>query len=739
MTSASQASQRALDLARLFVEHSERLNARYRAGDIHVHVPAALMDDAPLEELLAQHCQASERALREASQSLFFSLPLAFDPSESVGPYLAVLDRDPAREPYRWLDLGALIATQAFGENEPTVVNAILQHLAFAVGRYAHSEYQTVLSLQLKARLSSLAPHGTPRHFVVNTGAEAVENAMKSVLLNRVRTVGDPHAVYFLISFEGAFHGRTLGCLAVTQRKKARVGFPTFDWPAVPFPFNDPASPAETRKREDKTLRLLWDLLVTARQPNVVRNKDSYLRDMTALEAMLVAPREQLPTLLTEARAKIPEETLRRAQRVAGVLIEPIQGEGGVREARPRFFQLLRLLTRLYHVPLLFDEVQTGWGVTGTLWAHEQFDLPFPPDIVTWAKKAQNGILFVSEELATFFQEEKKFNTTWEGDSVGMVRLLALMDRLDLEETRKTGAQCRAGLERLATDFPGFLQGVRGAGCMLGFDVVRPDWRDALRDRAFRLGLLLLPAGERTLRFYPRYNMEPYAVEEALLLLRRAVESIVQGQREELPRGPERRLGLLDVPIAGVQWLDLSAEWFHGHAAELMAIETERYGAIAQYPANVLREGRRPLLQYPREVLEATAASARSVGVGVRDRVSRRLVAYALGSVLEGFDEEGVRDDGHHGEGVTYYLQALALLPSVRNARELQTALLNELRKRVEGAGYERFAALIERRVVETGPMWVVQAPVLRTVENYLGSGICFVYLSTALGHGLTP
>ena len=98
--------------------------------------------------------------------------------------------------------------------------------------------------------------------------------------------------------------------------------------------------------------------------------------------------------------------------------------------ASARFMRKLRLLTRIYDVPLIFDEVQTGWGMTGRLWAHELFDLPCPPDVVTWAKKAQNGVLFVSEELATFFQEEKKFNTTWEGDSVGMVRLLALLDKL---------------------------------------------------------------------------------------------------------------------------------------------------------------------------------------------------------------------------------------------------------------------------------------------------------------------
>ena len=96
--------------------------------------------------------------------------------------------------------------------------------------------------------------------------------------------------------------------------------------------------------------------------------------------------------------------------------------------ASARFFQRLRLLTRVFDVPLIFDEVQTGFGATGKMWAHEHFNLPAPPDAVTWAKKAQNGVLFVSESLAVFFQEEKKFNTTWEGDPVGMLRVMATPD-----------------------------------------------------------------------------------------------------------------------------------------------------------------------------------------------------------------------------------------------------------------------------------------------------------------------
>ena len=215
-------------------------------------------------------------------------------------------------------------------------------------------------------------------------------------------------------------------------------------------------------------------------------------------------------------RANLSPDVVRRSRRVAAVLVEPIQGEGGMRMASARFMRNLRLLTRIYDVPLIFDEVQTGWGMTGRLWAHELFDLPCPPDLVTWAKKEQNGVLFVSEALATFFQEEKKFNTTWEGDSVGMVRLLALLDKLDLDQVRATGERVRSGLAALAREYREILKNVRGAGVMLGVDVVRTDLRDALLDRAFRRGLVLLPAGERSVRFYPRYDTEASAIDEAL-------------------------------------------------------------------------------------------------------------------------------------------------------------------------------------------------------------------------------
>jgi len=715
-----------------YLERVRRLDARYRAGDIHVHVPAELADDEPLEGLIRRALPDSSAALDGAARNLFFSLPVAFDPAHSVGPYLATVDHDAGGEPYRFIDMGAMIATQALGENDPQVVEAMVRGLPFVVSRYAHSEYQTSLSLRLKAQLDRIAPAGTPRHFVVNTGAEAVENAIKAVLLNRVLAAGEARGG-FIVSFEGAFHGRTLGSLAVTQRKKAKLGFPTFDWPHVTFPALG-GSTKETARREERSLKQLWDLLLYGRLAEADRRRESFRRELEAIEAFLAAPGGDPAGFVAARRAAQPPEFLERSRRVAAVLVEPIQGEGGVRMASVAFMQRLRLLTRIFDVPLLFDEVQTGWGATGRLWAHEAFALPIPPDAVMWAKKAQNGVLFVSEELATFFQEEKKFNTTWEGDSAGMLRLLAVLDRLDLDEVERTGRQARAGIEALARDYSGLLQNVRGAGVMLGFDVSRADWRDALRDRAFRLGLLMLPAGERTLRFYPRYDTEPYAIAEALAILRRAVEDLLRERAEPvLPGGPEMRVGTLECPAEAIDVLDVSPGQFAELGPGIVAVEFERYGGVSNYPPDVLRAGRRPLLQFPAEMLQGTLSNPGALCVALRDRVSGRIVAYALGSALENHDEEGVGADPRLGERDTFYLQAMATLPSVKNHVELESLMLDRLRTRALAAGYAYISTLIEERFRGVGPAWFRDAQLVQSFPNYLRSGLGFVYLNAPL------
>ena len=704
-----------------FLARVARLNERYHLGEIRVRIPAGLDDvDRPLEEAVAACLPASHALLEAANRSLFYSLPVAFDPSESVGCYLATVDRDEAGEPWRFLDMGAQIATRAFGENDPTMVEAVLRGLPYASNRHAHSEYQTVMSLRCKAALDRIAPKGTPHHFVVNTGAEAVENAIKAALLVRA-TVDGEKAASVIVSFEGAFHGRTLGALAVTHRKKARTGFPTFDWPQVIFPVDDPRAPVATQRREERCLRQIWELVGGGRGP---AGRVEFRELLDRLDGFLAAPKE-LDAFVAAERARLGPDGLKRARRVAAVLVEPIQGEGGVRMASARFFRRLRLLTRVHDVPLIFDEVQTGFGATGRLWAHELYDLPAPPDVVTWAKKAQNGVLFVSEELAVFFQEEKKFNTTWEGDSVGMIRFLSMVDRLDLDEVKVTGEHARAGLERLAKKYPELLGAVRGAGVMLAIDVKRSDWRDVLRDRAFRRGLILLPAGERALRIYPRYDTPPSVVDEALGIVEACVQDVLGGA--QVPLGPRVRVADLVVPVEALKAIDLDAKCFSDHKAGVMSCEIERYGGISQYPPDVLRAGPRPLLQYPVEALEASLASPRGLGVGLHDPIADRMIAYAIGGPLENYDEEGVQDDPHYGEQKCFYLQAMAVIPSLKNHEEVENHLLELLRARVSAAGYQWISGLIEDRLLKTGPSWMRLEP-LRTVENYLRSGITFVY-----------
>src|SRR5437867_12369118 len=124
----------------------------------------------------------------------------------------------------------------------------------------------------------------------------------------------------FIVSFEGAFHGRTLGSLAATHRKKARVGFPTFDWPHITFPVEEASSPKETARREERSLKQLWDLLVSGRLPQADKSKDTYRREMDALDEFLAQPGRDLNTLnvfVAAQRASLTADVVRRSQRVA--------------------------------------------------------------------------------------------------------------------------------------------------------------------------------------------------------------------------------------------------------------------------------------------------------------------------------------------------------------------------------------------------------------------------------------
>jgi hypothetical protein len=233
--------------------------------------------------------------------------------------------------------------------------------------------------------------------------------------------------------------------------------------------------------------------------------------------------------------------------------------------------------------------------------------------------------------------------------------------------------------------------------------------------------------------------MEPYAIDEAMAILRAAIEDVVAGDTVAA-LGPRVRVGPpSDVPMATLATIDLtalSAETATNLRAEVMAVEIERYGGAGQYPADVLKAGARPLLQYPVEALEATLRNPRAIGLALRDSASAKIIAFAVGSPLENYDEEGVHLDPTYGEGTTFYLQAMAILPSVKNQREVERHLLDLMRERALVQGFDHLSTLIEDEARAAGPAWLAKGRVVKLIDNYLRSGVRFAYVQSTIAAG---
>jgi hypothetical protein len=175
------------------------------------------------------------------------------------------------------------------------------------------------------------------------------------------------------------------------------------------------------------------------------------------------------------------------------------------------------------------------------------------------------------------------------------------------------------------------------------------------------------------------------------------------------------------MPLDTLDLLELTPANFDGFKAQLMALEEERF-----VPES-------PLLKYPAETLEATIKNPRSIGVALRDKVSGRLVGYALGSPLEDHDEEGISSDPRVGENDTFYLQALTVPLSAQNATELENRLLDCVRDRAIATSFSYLSTLIESDRLATGPAWLRDGVVLERIDKYLGSGASFAYVQAVL------
>ncbi|WP_126664783.1 aminotransferase class III-fold pyridoxal phosphate-dependent enzyme [Haloterrigena salifodinae] len=331
---------------------------------------------------------------------------------------------------------------------------------------------------QLMDRLVAMTDqYDMDRVFLSNSGAEAVENAIKICY-----AAGGRRA----FTFDGAFHGRTLGALSLNRSKAVHRR----DYPEIPGVVSVPYPST------DEEYERCWR--TDGPGGNVVADK-----------------------LHPERGVIDPDE-------VAYLILEPIQGEGGYRVAHPEFARDLEALRDRYDLSIVADEIQSGVGRTGELWAVDHLDLT--PDVITAGKGLRVGATISRSDV--FPAEKGRLSSTWgAGDIIASLQGALTIDTIHeenlLANARERGRQLRAGLEDAIADgdAPGALE-VRGRGLMLAVEFDTKERREAVLEAAFERGLLTLGCGYKTLRLLPPLDVTEREIDLGTELLLEAVTDV---------------------------------------------------------------------------------------------------------------------------------------------------------------------------------------------------------------------
>ena len=415
-------------------------------------------------------------------------LDLVFDYERSHGSW--VYDSRNGRE---YLDFLTFFGSNPIGYNHPRMKDPEFQQVLSRVAQLkpALSDLYTVEYAWFVDTLQRLAMPDHFRYaFFIEGGALANENALKVAFdwkVRRNRAKGIPgEKGQQIIHFREAFHGRSGYTLSLTNTDPVKTDFfPKFPWPRI----------------ENPKLRFP----VT---PEVER--DVAAAEQRALEQM------------ERAFADNPDD-------IAGIIIEPIQAEGGDNHFRPQFLQALQRLAHHHECLFLVDEVQTGIGLTGRMWAHEHWGLR--PDVLAFGKKTQVcGILAgprVDEEPQNVFKVGSRINSTWGGGLTDMVRFARYLEVIDeerlVENARVVGERLRRGLEEIQAG-ASLMSNTRGLGLMIAFDLPDGETRGKVHQRLIENGLLLLTCGPRSIRFRPALNLSPADADAALDIVRKTLK-----------------------------------------------------------------------------------------------------------------------------------------------------------------------------------------------------------------------
>jgi L-lysine 6-transaminase len=419
-------------------------------------------------------------------------LDLVLDIERSIGSVLV-----DARTGERFLDMFTFFASSALGMNHPALADdeAFRAELAAAaVNKPSNSDVYSVPMARFVDTFSRvLGDPALPHLFFVDGGALAVENALKVAFdwksrLNESRGLGrssssrpdDPDLGTKVLHLRGAFHGRSGYTLSLTNTDPNKVArFPKFDWPRIDAPYIRPDA------------------------------------DMDEVEA----------ESLRQARAAFEANP----HDIACFIAEPIQGEGGDRHFRPQFFAAMRELCDEFDALLIFDEVQTGCGLTGTPWAYQQ--LGVAPDVVAFGKKTQVcGIMAggrVDEVADNVFAVSSRINSTWGGNLVDMVRSRRILEVIESDElmvrAAKAGRFLLDELEKLAAEFPELVLDVRGRGLMCAFSMPTGEQRDELIGKLWDRQVIMLASGPNSVRFRPALTVSRDEIDAAVAEVREAL------------------------------------------------------------------------------------------------------------------------------------------------------------------------------------------------------------------------
>jgi L-lysine 6-transaminase len=400
-----------------------------------------------------------------------------------------------ARTGKEYLDFFTFVASSPVGLNHPKMTTPeFLETLAYvAVNKPSNSDIYTQEQAEFLEVFERVAmPSYLPHTFFVEGGTLGVENALKAafdwkIRKNFARGHTEERGTQ-VIHFRKCFHGRSGYTLSLTNTDPVKTDlFPKFRWPrihnpAITFPLNEKHL-EQVKKEEERSIDEIKEAFKA--------NKDD----------------------------------------IAAIIIEPIQGEGGDNHFRPEFFRALRQLADENEAMLIMDEVQTGIGMTGKMWANEHF---VQPDMIAFGKKTQVcGFLCskrIDEVKDNVFVIPSRINSTWGGNLVDMVRSRRYLEIIEednlVENARLMGGCLVEGLRELAAEFPTVVSNPRGLGLFAAFDVSTPELRTKIREKALQKGLIVLPSGERSIRFRPPLTVSREELDLGLGILRQSMPTL---------------------------------------------------------------------------------------------------------------------------------------------------------------------------------------------------------------------